>query len=201
MTIAAEARALITAALCGDPGLASLALTGSTPSTLAATIAPGVPAKSIGGSVYNPQPPFRREILTELAVRVQCLRWRRSDGFTRVPDSPTVKDLQTLRTKHARALVTFECGPGWADLFDAVFTWLNDIAPDHHWSPSQIKAKYGTLRFYWHGELPPLGDEIIEAAEHISGHLCETCGAPGRLLSQQGWLITSCHEHKNGSPS
>jgi hypothetical protein len=73
---------------------------------------------------------------------------------------------------------------------------LREIAPDREWSPSQIKEKYGSARFYWHGDLPDLGDEIIEAAEHISSHLCERCGAPGKLMSDGGWWSTRCREHR-----
>lgn len=201
MNIAAETRILIETALAGDPALTSLAVVGSTPGTLSVHIAPGVPAKSIGGSSYSPAPPLRRETLTELVLRMQRLRWQRVVAITRLVLPPEEEDLQALRIKHARAVVSFECWPGWTDLFDAVFTWLAEIAPNHEWSPSQIKEKYGTLRFYWHGDLPPLGDEIIEAAEHISGHLCEVCGAPGRIQNQHGWWTTRCPEHKNWSPS
>jgi hypothetical protein len=52
------------------------------------------------------------------------------------------------------------------------------------------------LRFYWYGDLPDLGDEIIEAAEHVSGHLCEVCGALGALQSDHGWWSTRCREHQ-----
>ena len=197
MTIVIETRILIQAALEGDPTLSSLAVAGSTPGMRSVHIAPGVPARSIGGSTYDPEPSFRRETFAELIVRMQRLRWQRVDGFIRMLEPPDEKDLQALRIKHTRALVPFECGAGWTDLFDAVFIWLQEIAPDRQWSPSQIKEKYGTARFYWHGDLPQLGDEIIDAAEHISGHLREICGAPGRLQSQQGWWTTRCHEHKN----
>ncbi|MHA6730194.1 hypothetical protein [Devosia sp. A369] len=200
MTIATETRTLIQAALEGDPALASLAVAGSTPDTLSVHIAHGTPAKSIGGSTYDPQPPFRIETLPELIVRIQRLRWRRVDSLTRLLKPPEEDDLQALRAKHARAVVPFECWPGWTDLFDTVFTWLHEIAPRHKWTPSQVKEKYGTLRFYWHGDLPALGNEIIEAAEHISGHLCEICGAPGMLQSQHGWWSTLCAEHKHWRP-
>jgi hypothetical protein len=85
---------------------------------------------------------------------------------------------------------------GLDPLLDAVFAWLSDIAPQHPWSASQIKEKYGSLRFYWSGDLPPLGEEIIEAAEHLSSHLCDMCGAPGRIRTEQGWWTTRCAEHK-----
>lgn len=196
MTIAIETRRIIEAALAGDPALASLAIAGASPETLAVHIAPGVPAKSIGGSSYSPEPPFRRETLVALIVRVQRLRWLRAAPFTPLGMPPEEEDLQALHEKHTKAVVGFECGRGWTDLLDATFTWLNEIAPDRDWSPSQIKEKFGGLRFYWYGDLPDLGDEIIEAAEHASCHLCEVCGEPGALQSDHGWWSTRCREHR-----
>lgn len=196
MSIVMETRFLIEAALAGDPALASLAVTGSTPETLSADIAPGVPARWIGGCSYSPHPPFSRETITELIARTQRLRWRRTAPFVPAAMPPEDNILQALHKRHVRAVVGFECGPGWADLLDAVFSWLHEIAADREWSPSQIKEKYGSLRFYWHGDLPGLGDEIISAAEHLSAHLCEVCGSPGVLHSEYGWWSTRCKEHR-----
>lgn len=197
MTIAAETRRLVEAALSGDPALASLAVAGSSPTTLAVHIAPGLPAKAIGGYSYSPQAPFLRETLVDLIVRTQRLRWQRTAPFVPEAMPPEERDLHELRKRHARAEnVGFECGPGWADLLDALFSILHDIAPERDWSPSQIKEKYGSLRFYWHGDLPDLGDALITAAEHLSGHLCEQCGAPGVLRSEYGWWSTRCKEHQ-----
>lgn len=152
----------------------------------------------IGGFSYSPEPPIHRETLAELIIRMQRLRWQRAAPFVPEAMPPEERNLQALHKMHAKATVGFECGPGWTDLVDAVFTWLNEIASDRDWSPSQIKEKYGTLRFYWHGDLPDLGDEIIKAADHLSGHLCEICGAPGVLRSESGWWSTRCGDHRKG---
>jgi hypothetical protein len=158
MTIADETRTLIETALAGDPALASLAVSGFSPEMLAVQIAPGQPPKLIGGFSYSPEPPLHRETLAELIIHMQRLRWQRAAPFVPEAMPPEERNLQALHKMHAKATVGFECGPGWTDLFDAVFTWLNEIASDRDWSPSQIKEKYGTLRFYWHGDLPDLGD-------------------------------------------
>ena len=58
---------------------------------------------------------------------------------------------------------------------------------------SQVKEKFGTLRFYYYG-----GDEKIDGmvrmAESMSGCTCEECGKPGRT-NNNGWLRTLCEEH------
>jgi hypothetical protein len=58
---------------------------------------------------------------------------------------------------------------------------------------TQVKEKYGTLRFYYAG-----GDDMIDGmvsmAEAMSERTCETCGAPGKLRTG-GWLKTLCDHH------
>ncbi len=199
MSICAETRTLIQSCLAGDPALASLAVVGTAPETLSAHIAPGQPVSAIGGSSFSPHPPFHRETLVSLIVRMQRLRWTRSLPYDPRGLPPEDRDLEALHNKHAKAQVGFECGPGWTDLLDAGFIWLHEIASRHEWAPSQIKQKFGTLRFYWYGDLPDLGDEIISAAEHISAHICEMCGAPGQIRKDGGWWSARCRDHNKAA--
>lgn len=199
MSIAAETKGLIEACLAGDPALASLAVVGASPDTLTAHIALGRPLNAIGGSSFSPHPPFQRETLVELVVRMQRVRWNRSATFNPRGWPPEDRDLQALHRKHEKAMVGFECGPGWTDLLDATFSRLHEIAPTRDWAPTQIKEKFGTLRFYWYGDLPDLGDEIISAAEHVSGHICEVCGAQGLVHKDIGWWSVRCREHSKAA--
>lgn len=63
----------------------------------------------------------------------------------------------------------------------------------HQVTVTQVKEKYGTLRFYYSG-----GDEYIDGlvamAESMSAATCEECGKPGRT-NNNGWLRTLCEEH------
>lgn len=58
---------------------------------------------------------------------------------------------------------------------------------------TQIKEKFGGLRFYFDG-----GDEYVEGlvrmAECWADRSCEICGKPGRSRSG-GWIKTLCDEH------
>lgn len=58
---------------------------------------------------------------------------------------------------------------------------------------TQVKEKFGTLRFYYDG-----GDEyihgIVSMMEAMSAVTCEVCGKPGRL-NKGGWVRTTCEEH------
>lgn len=60
---------------------------------------------------------------------------------------------------------------------------------------SQVKEKFGTLRFYYSG-----GDEyisgLVSMAESMSGVTCEECGKPGET-GGRGWIRTTCEEHRS----
>ena len=98
----------------------------------------------------------------------------------------------------------FECGDGWYNIIDGLCATIQNreynnkrnniqIAPV---VATQVKEKYGTLRFYYSG-----GDDYIDGAvsmaEHMSEVTCEKCGAPGKLQSY-GWAYTACDEHTRG---
>jgi hypothetical protein len=59
---------------------------------------------------------------------------------------------------------------------------------------TQVKEKYGGLRFYYNG-----GDEVIDNyvrfAEMMSERTCDVCGAPGEMRGGS-WVVTRCEEHK-----
>jgi hypothetical protein len=55
---------------------------------------------------------------------------------------------------------------------------------------SQVKEKYGTLRFYMTHETDEIGKAIREA-EFESAVTCEHCGAPGKTHGN-GWIRTLC---------
>lgn len=95
----------------------------------------------------------------------------------------------------------FSCGDGWYNILDAACANIknheNNLTRNkkefHPVIATQIKEKYGTLRFYYNG-----GDEYIDGvvamAESMSARTCETCGAPGELRGL-GWVYTACDEH------
>ncbi len=93
----------------------------------------------------------------------------------------------------------FDCGDGWYDLIDHLCGEIqhhlkkNAKPNTPQFVASQVKEKFGTLRFYGSG-----GDDKIDAfvwfAESFSGRICETCGAPGKSRGS-GWLYTACDAH------
>ena len=95
----------------------------------------------------------------------------------------------------------FECGDGWYNIIDIL---CNEIqrhidhmekrkTPVEQVVASQVKEKFGGLRFYVYG-----GDDTVYAmldmAESLSLRTCEVCGNVGKP-SEGGWIKTLCEEH------
>jgi hypothetical protein len=98
----------------------------------------------------------------------------------------------------------FECGDGWYHILHSLCENLQSyidykidsgkVSTEEAVSlqviATQIKEKFGTLRFYVVG-----GDEVtdgmISLAESISEHTCEGCGNVGTTYNN-GWVRTHC---------
>jgi len=73
----------------------------------------------------------------------------------------------------------------------ARWPWLKRLVwfPDTGFAVSQVKEKYGTLRFYCTGNNTIF--QYTQWAEYLSSVICEECGKPGKLR-EGGWLRTLC---------
>lgn len=109
-------------------------------------------------------------------------------------DDATMKShLQNiLRENYPRVfeeLGFIDCGDGWfkliCDLCDKI---------DGYAVASQVKEKWGGLRFYIHGAPDWVHDEI-DKAEDASFFTCEICGEPGVLRTDRTWIRTLCDAH------
>jgi hypothetical protein len=76
--------------------------------------------------------------------------------------------------------------------------WIYEKAPKGGRPPisikiSQIKEKFGGLRFYYYG-----GDKYIDGltsfAESLSYKICEQCGTTINVGSTQGWMCVVCED-------
>ena len=105
-------------------------------------------------------------------------------------------------------------GPGWQPILitlsAAIQTHIDFIKKQYQWyvnrgdvpnfdlveqvTVSQIKEKFGELRFYYDG-----GDSyiagLVDMAEHWAGHTCEECGQPGHNRTDLSWHKTLCDVH------
>jgi hypothetical protein len=121
----------------------------------------------------------------------------------------------------------FDCGDGWFDLLwmlslaleeelgyswrqsktflfkNWLSRWWNAYGWGNVWFPytgvraTQVKEKYGTLRFYfmgvpWH-ESDARINTLIRLAERLSSMTCEQCGNYG-VERGPGWIQTLCDD-------
>ena len=91
-------------------------------------------------------------------------------------------------------LFGWEIKKGWHPLVKELIEELKTLGWDGH--ISQIKEKFGGLRFYIGSGNNAIFD-AIDRAEHKSYHICEECGEPGDLRGG-GWLKTLCDLHAEG---
>jgi hypothetical protein len=57
---------------------------------------------------------------------------------------------------------------------------------------TQVKEKFGGLRFYYNGG-DQLIDGMIRLAEHESYYICEECGSTEHVgITKEGWLFVRC---------
>lgn len=106
------------------------------------------------------------------------------------------KDLPMTQTCMCWGIDT---GNGWFNilyelsekLYPLILQWKeeNPDDPDHP-RASQVKEKFGTLRFYMTHSTDEMED-LIDEAERKTAITCETCGAPGETTNN-GWVFTLC---------
>lgn len=84
-------------------------------------------------------------------------------------------------------------GDGWAKLLVPLFKIVNlyNILAEKPIEITQVKEKFGTLRFYT-SEAPEWFETLVEGMEVLSAHTCENCGQYGILFVKNKWLKTLC---------
>lgn len=87
-------------------------------------------------------------------------------------------------------------GPGWYRIIADIDSRLSYFVPDY--TISQIKEKFGTLRYYC--DLPSddtlydLCSALVSYGELLSQFTCEECGGMARTECVKGWYSTICEE-------
>jgi len=123
--------------------------------------------------------------------------------MTKELDEKLCKDFPTVfRDRHEDPTQTamcwgFECGDGWEPLIrkacKAIEAFNQTVLPDARVVATQIKEKFGTLRFYvnyYYDAIEP----ALKEAEKKSAKTCEECGKPGKLRGKF-WVYTACRKH------
>ena len=99
-----------------------------------------------------------------------------------------------------------ETNNGWYKLIETLCASLQ-WDTDHNDYPqvvaTQVKEKYGGLRFYYtwketDKEYPKekyaYQEGKISLAEHLSENICEECGSMDNVTQTTGWIVTLCNK-------
>jgi hypothetical protein len=120
--------------------------------------------------------------------------------FEKYPKIFAEKDLPMQQTCMCWGIST---GDGWYWLIDNLCEALQHDIDRNNYSQikaTQVKEKFGGLRFYVNGA----SNEqyaIISFAEGLSYSVCEQCGSTKDVKQTKGWIISlcpECMEKKNG---
>lgn len=86
----------------------------------------------------------------------------------------------------------FDVQVGWYPLIKNLINELINLGWDKQ--VTQVKEKFGGLRFYINGGSDEMYNKITEA-EKLSHETCELCGKKGELRTKIRWFTTLCDEH------
>lgn len=84
-----------------------------------------------------------------------------------------------------------EYSHGWADVVMAAAKWINET--EIAWRLSDAKEKHGRLSISTRGLTTLGGEQIVAAAESISGHICCVCGRYGESGPPHGLVLCLTH--------
>ncbi len=96
-----------------------------------------------------------------------------------------------------------ECESGWEELIDTLCDtieyYLKTLPEDKRSEvyASQIKEKFGGLRFYmtFEGDNHDFINGAIAQAEFMSFKICQFCGEKGSKKVHKRWHFTVCEKH------
>ena len=126
-----------------------------------------------------------------------CNDKRRVEGYKN-PDNGDYFEMKdvTIIPQTPYELFGIECGEGWMKLINTLMAYINEynahVPESNQIQISQIKEKFGGLRFYVDNSTETL-NKMIAKAEDDSYNTCETCGSTKNVgLKSGGWLETIC---------
>lgn len=138
--------------------------------------------------LYEKYPEIFRQ--KDLSISQSCMAWgfEHGDGWFQIVDELCAQIMGHVHTVNGRLRYQHERG----------------LELDRQLLPVpeavQVKEKFGTLRFY----VSAADDHVrglINMAEGMSARTCETCGNPGKIMNDKGWVSTLCDPCRYKQPN
>lgn len=119
--------------------------------------------------------------------------------YTKYPKIFTQKDLPLDQTSMCWGIST---GDGWYWLIESLCARIQCLCDNQKISQveaTQVKEKFGGLRFYYSGGNDEISN-IVWFAETLSTRICEECGSTKDVeLTRGGWIRALCKVCKQKS--
>jgi len=87
-------------------------------------------------------------------------------------------------------------GDGWYVLIDNLCKSIQkhmNLGDDMKITATQVKEKFGGLRFYFAGGDASIRN-LVYTAETMSFEICEECARPGKKRPERSWIRTLCND-------
>jgi hypothetical protein len=121
---------------------------------------------------------------------------------------PILYEQKDLDETQSAMCFGFECGDGWYKIIDELsnkIEMFNNLKVGVKITATQVKEKFGTLRFYHDfvfetedkkltDTIYNIVDDLITIAEWKTEHTCEVCGERGELRNDS-WIRCLCEKH------
>lgn len=123
----------------------------------------------------------------DMTTTAMCWGFEHGDGWYQIIDSLCANIQHHIDWQHKNKEFDLKWNQEHPDEQRAVREPIPQVVA------TQVKEKFGGLRFYYDG-----GDDqiygMVRMAESWAAHTCETCGAPGKMRGR-GWMYTACDTH------
>jgi hypothetical protein len=87
----------------------------------------------------------------------------------------------------------FEINDGWLPLIEQLSYDIEQALKKDpcEFQVTQVKEKYGGLRFYYFGGNDEIS-KLVDKAEDESYKICEKCGSGDNVTQTKGWIVSLC---------
>lgn len=186
-----DAERIVEATISNDPNAAIYEAMGTLSALPLVRPAWRMMPRVITRGVYRPSKGPDADVVAELVSRSIEFRSRRwSVSQQRVMPLPSDWWLLAHRA-YPQLPQAPEYSHGWADLMMAAARWINETESD--WRFSDAKEKHARLSVSTRGLTTLGGEQIVDAAEALSGHICCVCGRYGESGPPSGLVLCLTH--------
>jgi len=106
---------------------------------------------------------------------------------------PTIFKQTSLPPEQSCMFFGLECGDGWYGILDFLCKRLTQMDKENSCCATQVKEKFGGLRFYVSNATEEQWS-LIQEIELLSYYICEKCGMSIGVKQTERWISSLCEK-------